>query len=192
MEVSALAGAIAAPGAARSYAPGVATWLRSGLSLLAAIGILAAALPVAFGSVGNEGSGVDLLQVFSSGPAVAVDEAGGARLSVDGLVPGQSRSAVLRLSNTGSEPAALGLAANLRDRVAPGGTPLSSVLALRISAPGGAVLYDGTLAGLRRLHLGRIGAGASRAFDFTVTLPRSVGNEVKGSALGASFSWTAA
>lgn len=171
--------------------PGATAWLRSALSLLVAAGILAVALPVAFGNVGGKGDGADPLRVFSTGPAVAVDAAGGARLSVDGLVPGQGRSAVVRLSNAGSEPAVLALSARLRDRVGVGGTALSSALRLRISATGGAVLYDGALGGFSQLPLGRIGAGASRAFDFTVTLPRSVGNEVRGSTLGADFSWTA-
>lgn len=192
MGVSALAGTVAAPWAARSDEWRGATWLRSTLSLLVSVAILAVALPGAFGSVGGaKGSGTDPLRVFSSGPAVALDAAGGARLSVDGLVPGQSRTAVVRLSNAGSEPAALSLSARLSDRVAPGGIALSSVLGLRISTPRGAVLYDGALSGLRYLRLGQVGAGASRAFDFTVTLPRGVGNGVQGSTLGAGFSWTA-
>jgi hypothetical protein len=79
----------------------------------------------------------------------------------------------------------------LTDRVGPGGEPLSSALRLRISSPGGSLLYEGPLAGLRRLQLGRMGGGQTRAFDFTVSLPAGVGNEVRGSALSAGFSWDA-
>jgi len=188
--VSALAGTIAAP-----FAPGrdgfdVMRWLRSGLSLALALGILAIALPAAFGA-GAQSAGVDPVRAFSSGPAVAVDADGGAQLSVGGLVPGASRSAMIRLSNAGSGAASFALATHLNDQVRSGGVALSSVLELRIASSDGAMLYDGSLAGLQRLALGRIDAGATRAFRFTVILPRDAGNAVEGSSLSAGFSWIA-
>jgi len=190
--VSALAGTIAAPMAARRHAPAAPVWLRSILSLLVAVGILAVALPVTFGSVnGGRGAGTDPLQVFSSSSAVAVEAGGGARLSVAGLVPGQSRTATIRLSNSGSGPVPLFLSTRLDDRVGPGGVALSTLLSLSIASPGGAVLYSGSLDDLPRLGLGRIGAGASRAFELIVALPSGAGNGVEGSALSAGFSWTA-
>jgi hypothetical protein len=188
--VSALAGTIAAPFAPRRDGFDAMRWLRSGLSLALALGILAVALPAAFGA-GAQSAGVDPVRVFSSGPAVAVDASGGAQLSVGGLVPGASRSAIIRLSNAGSGAASFALVTRLNDQVRSGGTALSSVLELRVASAGGVVLYDGTLAGLQRLPLGRIGAGATRAFRFTVTLPRSAGNAVEGSSLSAGFSWIA-
>jgi hypothetical protein len=191
VNVSALAGTVVAPFAAGRDRLDAMRWLRSGLSLALALGILAIALPAAFGA-GAQGTGVDPVRVFSSGPAVSVDASGGARLSVAGLVPGDSRSATIRLSNAGSATTSFALATRLSDRVPAGATALSSVLELRVASPAGAVLYDGTLAGLRRLGLGRIDAGATRALLFTVTLPRSVGNAVEGSSLSAGFSWIAA
>lgn len=190
MSVSALAGTIAAPFATRRDGLDATRWMRSGLSLALALGILAIALPTAFGA-GAPSAGVDTARVFSSGPAIAVDASGSAQLSVGGLVPGTSRSATIRLSNAGSGAADFALATHLSDQVRPGGTALSSVLRLRIASPGGVVLYDGTLVGLRRLALGRIGGGAARALRFTVTLPRSAGNAVEGSSLSAGFSWIA-
>jgi hypothetical protein len=189
VSVSALAGTVSAPFAARQGGLDVMRWLRSGFSLALALGILAIALPMAF-NAGARGA-VDPVQVFSSSPAVAVNTSGDAQLSVSGLVPGRSRTATIRVSNAGSGAASFALAANLVDRVTPGGAPLSSALHLRIASPQGAAVYDGTLAGLGRLPLGRIDAGGTRAFDFTVTLPSSVGNEAQGSALSAGFSWTA-
>jgi hypothetical protein len=190
VSVSALAGTIAAPFAARRDGLDAMRWLRSGVSLALALGILAIALPAAFGA-GARRTAVDPVQVFSSGPAVAVDASGVAQLSVGGLVPGASRSATVRLSNAGSGVASLALATRLADQVRAGGTALSSILELRVASPGGVVLYDGTLAGLQRLALGPIGAGATRAFRFTVTLPRNAGNAVQGSSLSAGFSWIA-
>lgn len=188
--MSALAGTIAAPFAARHDGHDAMRWLRSGLSLALALGILAIALPAAFGA-GARGTGVDPVQVFSPSPAVAVDTSGGAQLSVGGLVPGATRSATIRLSNAGSGASSFALTAHLADQVRPGGMPLSPVLRLRIASSRGAVLYDGALAGLQRLALGRIDAGATRALRFTVTLPGSAGNAVEGSRLSAGFSWIA-
>jgi hypothetical protein len=188
--VSALAGTITAPFVARHDGFDAMRWLRSGLSLALALGILAVALPAAFGA-GAQSTGIDPVRVFSSGSAVAVNASGGARLSVEGLVPGTSRSATIRLSNAGSDAASFVLATHLSDHMGAEGTALSSVLELRVASPGGAVHYDGTLAGLRHLPLGRLDAGATRAFRFTVTLPRSVGNAVQGSSLSARFNWIA-
>jgi spore coat-associated protein N len=190
--VSALAGTISAPFDSHSAGLGAARWIRSALSLLVAVGILAVALPVAFDS-GARGAGVDPVQVFSSSPAIAVDSSGGAQLSVAGLVPGQSRVATIRVSNAGSGASQFSLSAHTADRVGPGGTPLSSALNLRIAPSGGSApaLYDGPLSGLGRLDLGQIAAGAARAYGFTVTLPRSAGNGVEGSSLSAGFTWNA-
>jgi hypothetical protein len=190
--MSALAGTITAPFAVRQSGMGMAWWLRSILSLLAAATILAVAIPVAFGSSGPS-TGANPVQVFSSGPLIAAESSGGGRLSIDGMIPGQSRSATIRVSNAGSAPAAFSLAADLADRVGPGGAPLSRAMTLRVLPVGGGVpLYAGSLAQMPRLALGRIVPGDARAFRFTVALPSSVGNEVGGSSLRARFIWNAA
>jgi hypothetical protein len=188
--VSALAGTISSPWTA-SRGPSAAWWLRSFVSLLAAVGILAIALPSAFGS-GGRGAGVDPVQVFSSGSLIA-ETSGGGQLSIDGMAPGQSRSATIRVSNRGSAAAPFSLAARIADRVGPGGAPLSAALVLRIEPVGsGAPIYSGPVGRMPRLGLGSIPAGAKRAYRFTATLPDSVGNAVAGSALSASFAWNAA
>ncbi|HEX3324147.1 MAG TPA: hypothetical protein VHR65_03255 [Solirubrobacterales bacterium] len=192
MSVSALAGTISAPFAARTGGIDAARWLRSALSLLVAIGILAVALPVAFGS-GARGAGVDPVQVFSSGSLVAAQTSGGAQLSVEGLIPGQSRSATIRVANSGAAPAAFSVAARVADTAGAGGAPLSGALALRVEPAGaGSQLYSGPIGGMPRLALGSIAAGATRVYRFTVTLPRNAGNAIEGSALGADFVWASA
>ncbi len=192
MVVSALAGTISAPFAARAGGIDAARWLRSALSLLVAIGILAVALPVAFGS-GARGAAVNPVQVFSSGPLVTAETGGGAQLSVAGMVPGQSRSATIRVSNDDGAMAAFSVAAHLTDRVGPGGAALSSALALRVESAGsGSPIYSGPIGRMPSLALGSIAAGATKAYRFTVTLPGSVGNGVAGAALSARFVWASA
>jgi hypothetical protein len=192
MDVSALAGTISAPFAAGTGSTGVARRLRSAFSLAVAVGILAVALPAAFGS--GASAGVSPVQVFSSGSLVAAQTSGGARLSIAGIVPGQSRSATIRVSNAGSAAASFSLTVRNSDRVAPGGAPLSGALTLRIQSVGqaGPALYQGSPAGMSRLALGRIPAGGERSYRFTIALPGSVGNEVQGSSLSSSFAWNAA
>jgi len=191
VHVGALAGTITLPWTVGS-GPGVAWWLRSTLSLLVAVGILAVALPAAFGSEAR-GYGEDPVQVLSSGPLIDAETSGGGRLSIAGMAPGQSRSATIRLSNTGSAAAAFSLAAKIADRVGPGGAPLSGAMTLRVQSAGaGAPLYAGALAEMPRLALGRIPAGGERAYRFTVALPSSVGNEVADSSLSAAFAWNVA
>jgi hypothetical protein len=189
--VSELAATIAAPWTIQTGELGAARALRSVLSVLAAAAVLAVALPVAFGS-GARGAGVDPIQVFASGPLVAADASGGAQLSVAGIVPGQSRSAVFRVSNDGTEAGAFSLSSRLVDRTGPGGAPLSGALILRIEAVGtGAPLYSGPIGAMPRLRLGGIAAGGARAYRFTVALAAAAGNEVAASRLSASFAWTA-
>ncbi len=170
-----------------------AAWLRTSVSLLAAIAILAIALPAAFGGAAGA-SGSDPVEVFSSGPLIAVESGAGGDLSMAGMVPGQSRSATIRVSNAGSAAAAFSLAARFADTVGPNGARLSSAMTLRVLPVGtaGKPLYTGSLAGMSRLDLGSIPAGAERAYRFTVTLPRDVGNEIAGSSLSAGFVWNAA
>lgn len=189
--MSALAGTIAAPLAARRDAPGAAAWLRSAFSLALALGILAIALPVAFGSVGGAQGGGDPLRVFSSGSLAVPQVSGATQLSVAGMVPGQGRSAVVRVANPGNQAVALSLTPELVDRPAQAGASLADSLNLRIASAGGAVLYSGPIGQAPDLRLGDLAAGAQRAFRFTVTLADTAGNGVEGSSLSAGFAWNA-
>ncbi len=188
--MSALAGTISAPFTVDGSSIALGRWLRAGLSLALAVGILAIALPVAFSS-GATATGADPLRAFSSGSLVSIDAEGGAQLSVAGIVPGQSRAATVRIANSGDAPVAFSLAASVVDRVGPGGASLSEALELRIESTAGRLLYDGPIGRLDRLGLGNVAAGSARAYRFVVALPASVGNEVAGSSLSAGFTWNA-
>lgn len=166
------------------------TWLRGAFSLLLAVGILAVALPVAFGSVGD-GQG-DPLRVFSSGSLIAPQVGGASTLSVSGLVPGQSRSATIRVANPGDGKVALDLAAQISDHPAAGGVRLSEALIVRIESSDGSTVYAGSLGRMPSLQLGGLAAGARRSYRFTVSLAAGAGNEVEGASLGARFAWSAA
>ena len=158
-----------------------------------AVGILAVALPVAFGSVGGgQGGEADPLRVFSSGSLAAPQVGGATRLSVSGMVPGQRRSATIRVINPADATVALGLSAQLADHPSTAGGRLSEALALRIESATGNVLYSGPIGQMPALRLGDVAAGVRRSYRFTVSLPAGAGNEVAGSSLGARFVWGAA
>jgi hypothetical protein len=136
---------------------------------------------------------VDPGQVFASGPLAVADAGGGAQLSVAGMVPGESRSSIIQVSNNGSGVGSFGVSSRLVDRMGPGGAPLSQALILRIEAAGsGASLYSGPIGAMPHLRLGDIAGGAMRAYRFTIALPVAAGNEFAASRLSASFAWTAA
>ncbi len=185
-------GTIAAPWVGRSNAPGAGWWLRAFLSSIVAVAILAVALPVAFGSGLHGGAAGSPVHVFSSGDLIAPEVSGGTRLSIAGMVPGQSRSATVRVANSGAGAAVLGVAPEVVDRPAASGGKLSESLALRIESASGAVLYNGPIGRMPRLVLGGLAAGAQRVYRLTVTLPGSAGNGLEGAALSAGFAWTAA
>ena len=189
MGVSALAGTVAAPWMARSNAPGAGWWIRAVVSSVVAIGIFAIALPVAFGSGLRGGAGVNPVRVFSSGGLIAPEVSGETQLSVAGLVPGQSRSATVRVANDAAGAASLSVAPEVADRQAAAGERLSEALTLRVESAAGSLLYSGPIGRMPRLRLGAIAAGAERAYRFTVTLPRAVGNGIEGSSLSAGFAW---
>jgi hypothetical protein len=192
MGVSALAGTIAAPWTEKESAPRAGRWPRAIASFAAAAGILAVALPVAFGNGLHGGPGVNPIRVLSSGDLIAPEVSGGTQLSIAGMVPGQSRSATVRVANGGAGTVALSVAPEVLDRPGNGGGRLSEALSLRIESASGSALYSGPIGHMPRLDLGRVAAGAQRALRFTVTLPRGAGNALEGASLSAGFSWAAA
>lgn len=170
----------------------MAFWLRAALSLAVAVGILAVALPAAFGSAGgDQGGGVDPLRVFSSGSLAAPQVGGATELSLAGMVPGQSRSATIHVVNPDAGTVALGLSAQLADHRASTGGSLAEALLLRVESSGGKIVYDGPIGRMPALHLGAATAGGRHAYRFTVSLPAGVGNEIEGASLGARFVWSA-
>jgi hypothetical protein len=69
---------------------------------------------------------------------------------------------------------------------------LARALVLDVRGVGGVELYRGSLAGLSRVGLGTLPAGAARTYRVTVALAAGAGNEVAGSSLGARLVWSAA
>jgi spore coat-associated protein N len=120
---------------------------------------------------------------------------GAAIFQAEGIGPGDSAAGTVTISNTGTLDGVLLLGQDsIADVSGPGGGALSGRLDLVVrdvtSAP--AALWTGKLAAMPPLNLGPLGAGASRTFEFTASLPHGVGDDAfAGSAMSSRFLWTA-
>ncbi|WP_205695891.1 hypothetical protein [Conexibacter sp. SYSU D00693] len=103
------------------------------------------------------------------------DKGNGTVLTAQGLVPGESKWGEVRVANTGLLAGAYTLqATDLVDTLGRFGGKLSPKLNVKVderSRTGVRRLYDGTLASLSSLNLGRFASGENRVYRFTATLP---------------------
>lgn len=124
---------------------------------------------------------------------------GAAILNVGNLAPGQSKSGVVALSNTGSLPGTLVLSQTaLTDTLGPAGGQLSSALKLTLKdVVSGATLYSGPMSSMSTKDLGTMAAGENRTYSFNVMLPdtgipvstTTGDNAFAGSAVNVRYLW---
>ena len=81
------------------------------------------------------------------------------------LAPGDSASATVKVTNTGTLPAKLTLSREQLESTSPGGCSVSDAMRLKV-ADGDATISDGPLAG--NVELGTLAAGESRSYDVTL------------------------
>ncbi len=136
------------------------------------------------------------LQVTNSGAGQAIFQAAG-------LAPGGSVTGTVQLSNTGTLAGDLSLAQlDVQDQPGPNGGLLSSAVQLAVQdITGGSSIpvFSGQLGGLGTRPLGNIGAGGSRTYRFTATLPNTGtpagptagDNAYEGSRVTVRYVWTA-
>ena len=116
--------------------------------------------------------------------------AGRAVLSAEGMVPGQSRSGQLTLTNTGDVSARLTLTQQIAEQPTASGHALSEALQLTVRNSEGATVYTGSLAGLSSQVLETFSAGEQRTYRFEVLLPADTGNELQGAQASSTLTWT--
>ena len=137
-------------------------------------------------------SGADLAGVFSNGPLAVAG--GSAVFAARDLVPGQTVTGSVVLSNDGGSPGRFWLGTDIfAGTSSPAGSGLGRALRVVVTEVGGAgrSLYRGTLAGFSAVDLGTFAPRAVRAFRVAVTLPRQVAASVAGDALSVRLHWTA-
>jgi hypothetical protein len=118
-------------------------------------------------------------------------------LTVDKLVPGDSDSGTVSITNTGDIDGVFSIAKTVvADSTAPG-APFADKLELKVedTTAGGPALYDGPLGAMGTIDANTIAPGDSHTYQFTVTFPdgglNGADNAYKGASLEANFDWEA-
>jgi hypothetical protein len=162
------------------------------LVLLVLAGIVVATSYAAFTS-----SSANAGNIVATGSLIIDDDVeNGAFLLVDGLVPGDSATGSVTISNVGESTGDFTLTQqDLVDVPGPNGGNLSEVLLLRVVMdPDGVplTLYDGAFNALTTLDLGSWEGGESHSFDFVVTFPEGTDDDrYQQSEVSVTYVWDA-
>ena len=158
---------------------------------LLAIGVAA----VAFGLSGlGRASAQEMESKASGAMRIAGSNANGAILTASGLAPGESIDGTVAIRDAGTRAAALKLSpTNLQQ--GGGAAPLAPALRLTVrdlSKGSDAIVYSGSLAGLRTIRVGALAPKEQRRYSFEATLPETglVDNALSGAWARVDFRWT--
>ena len=159
------------------------------LVLLASVLVLAAVL-----GRPSEARTVHALRDSATGAVSLTDSrGGGAILSAQSLLPGQSVSGSVTLTNSGDSPASVSLTqSDLVDSPGPGGARLSNALLISVDdVTGGRRVYVGPLAVMPAIPLGTFPPGGAREFRFSASLPNALPPGLMGASASVRYDWTA-
>lgn len=167
-----------------------------------ALAFLALAGGVALAAVGGTGKQPlpRVAAVAAAGSFSLTNSRDGASIfNAAGIAPGETVAGTVEITAVGSAPAELTLSQHdVLDAPGPSGGNLAQRLIVRIAdvtAPGKPLpVYQGPLAPMPPQPAGRLGAGASRTFEFVATLPTTEAadqNAVQGAAASVAYAWTA-
>jgi hypothetical protein len=159
-----------------------------------------ALLLVALGTAGFSGASF-VSSSANSGNAFAAgrvgqqnSRAGQLIVSASGMLPGQSSTRTLTITNSGDVASTSTLSEAVADTPGPAGAKLSGELRLTVadvtdpSAP--RTVYDGALGGVGSQTLGSSSPGATRSYRFTVTFPDAPSQNVyQGAQTDVEFDW---
>lgn len=110
-------------------------------------------------------------------------------LTVEKLLPGESGTGSVTISNVGDADGDFTLSAsNLVDDPA---TPAFSGVLTLVIADGDTEIYRGLLSGIGSVDLGTWAAGDSHDYTFTVTFDATAGNEYQDAMSTVDFTWDA-
>jgi len=159
--------------------------LRLALAPILILLALLSAAPLA----GANGRGEVRPSGFAHGGLELAASQQSAILSARGLVPGDEVSGSLTIANTGALAGSFTLSGAVH-----GSTRLAEHLLLMVrerSHGANSLVYSGSLAGLRAVKLGVLGAGQARTFQFSVSFRQATSDAFQGLRTSADFTWTA-
>jgi hypothetical protein len=160
------------------------------------LNVALAAIAIAL-ALAAPGEGAAKLRLASASGSLSLSNsnAGQAIFRATGMRPGQEASGSVTIGNTGTVPAALGVAtAGIQDVPGLGGGRLSDRLQLRVvdvtATP--VTVYSGALRAMGAVGLGTLAPGARRTFVVVAAMTPGAGdNAFQGAALQMGFEWTA-
>lgn len=171
--------------------------MRSRLNIISRLALLLVALATAgYSGATFASSSSNPANAFAAGRVAQQNSrAGQFIVSASGMVPGQSTTHTLTISNSGDVQSTSTLSEAVTDTAGPTGAKLSGELHLTIadvtdpSAP--RTLYDGPLCAMGSQTLGTSAPGSSRRYRFTVAFPDDAAqNAYQGAATDVEFDWT--
>jgi hypothetical protein len=156
---------------------------------------LAAVAAIAAAAARNDEPARNFVVTETSGSFVPADAHDGTAIfTATDIAPGDNARGTVEIANEGSEAIIVTLSQrNLTAVPGSSGDVLSQRLTLKVkdlSLPN--PVYEGPLAPMRPRSLGRLAPGASRSYEFIVTLPASANaNAFQGASVSVAYSWTA-
>jgi hypothetical protein len=139
------------------------------LLLLASILLMAGAVATALGARAPRPSAVNTERLGKV--QVEVSRSGQPAFTIADFRPGQSGGGTIKVANTGTTDGSLSMKQfEIRETLGLAGGRLSEVLGLRIDEVGADTVYRGPVASTKAHHLGRLAAGDSRRYRFTISL----------------------
>jgi spore coat-associated protein N len=167
---------------------------------LAALAVVLAAVGITVGSGANfTASAANPGNVFTTGTLLIGDSSSSALLNATGLKPGDSSSATVDITNTGSLDGDFAL----KTANAGGYTALLGQLDISVvdcgawtsTAPscttGTTSVYSGKVNALTNASLGSFAGGIKHRYKFTATLPSSTDDTFQGRTAQVDFTWSA-
>jgi Ca2+-binding RTX toxin-like protein len=170
---------------------------------LGAVALALAVIGCAVATIAGRSHAAPRVALAASGPIEVSNSLDGqAILTIEDLVPGESRSATVTIGNTGSAPGALRLAGSRPlDSPGPNGGALSPALMLKIAdvtRGSDLTIYSGRLSDLETAGLPTLPPDDERTYRFAVTLPDggvpatgwSGDNALQSSSTRVDYRWT--
>jgi hypothetical protein len=169
------------------------TWMRKNSKrlIIALILILVAAAVVTFSfSLFSSSSASPGNMVSTGSIAINSSAEGTAIFKIEGLLPGESGTGTVTVTNVGDSDGAFTLtASNLVDT--PASPALSSQLTAVVTDETSAQVYSGPLASLSTVALGNWAADETHTYTFTVTFAASADNTYQDAQTTLDLTWTA-
>jgi len=127
------------------------------------------------------------VEITGDSQGIVIEPADRPLFTMNNMAPGDSGSSTITVRNEGEKSFTFSISA-----VKEGGDDiLFDGLQIVAADADGAEVYSGPLSGLDGIGMGKVAAGGSEEYTFTVTFPQPSGNEYQGKTLSVKFVFTA-